>query len=81
MRRAYYGLRDGNRMVCVRDGDFKLSVCLDPTPREGALYDLAADPHELVNLYDRPALADCQARLLSEIITFAGLTPPLGKDD
>ena len=65
-------------MVLARDGHWKLSVCLDPQPGEGMLCNLTDDPLELVNLYDTPACADIQARLLRQIVAFAGDDPPLG---
>ena len=33
----------------------------------GELYDLAADPHELHNLWDQPAAAELRARLMKEL--------------
>jgi len=68
-------------MVLVRDGDWKLSVCLDPRPGEGMLCHLGDDPLELVNLYDRPQHAGVRERLLREIVAFAGQERPLGIDE
>jgi hypothetical protein len=39
-----------------------------PATGEHELYDLAADPRELENLYGRPEVADVQARLESRML-------------
>ncbi len=45
-----FGIRHDDRLVMVRDGNWKLSMCLDPTPHDSALYNLGTDPFELTNL-------------------------------
>ena len=47
-------------MVCLREGRYKLMLCAVDPPM---LYDLEADPHELVNLANAPDHADTLARL------------------
>jgi len=47
-------------MAMVREGDFKLAVSGDDPVQ---LFDLAHDPHELVNLADNPAHAQTRQRL------------------
>lgn len=44
-----FGIRPHDRLVMVRDGSWKLSVCLDPEPGELMLVDLASDPDERTN--------------------------------
>lgn len=51
----------GQSLRTVPSAMQKLTV--DPTPGAGEMYDLAADPHELDNLWDRPADAGMQAAL------------------
>ncbi|MBZ4023372.1 choline-sulfatase [Rhodobacter sp. TJ_12] len=47
-------------LVCLRDGRYKIMLCDADPP---LLYDLEADPQELVNLANDPAHADTLARL------------------
>jgi arylsulfatase A-like enzyme len=51
----------------LRHGDHKLIVQHGPPatdrPRTGELYDLAADPHELRNLWNDPAAATTRIEL------------------
>ena len=42
------------RLVMVRDGNWKLSACLDPQVHDLALHDLAGDPYERRNLANDP---------------------------
>ena len=51
----------GLSLRTVRTRDHKLTV--DLTSGAGELYDLRADPHELVNLYDEPAAREVRAEL------------------
>jgi hypothetical protein len=51
----------------VRDGRWKLSVCLNPRINDGALYDLDADPCELTNLYEVPGHEETVQTLLGLI--------------
>lgn len=44
-------IKPDDRLIMVRDGDWKLSVRLQPEPGDGALYHLAEDPYETHNLY------------------------------
>ena len=53
----------GNQKM-VRVGDWKLIYDM---MGYGQLYNLAADPHELNNLFDRPGTAPIQARLVQEL--------------
>jgi len=55
------------RLVMVRDGDWKLSLCLDPEVHDVALYNLTEDPHEIVNLADDPSCAGQRERLIALI--------------
>lgn len=50
-------------LVSLRDGDWKLVLCEADAPM---LYNLAEDPHELVNLAADPAHAAVFARLLAQ---------------
>ncbi|MBN1350232.1 sulfatase-like hydrolase/transferase [candidate division KSB1 bacterium] len=62
-------LQHSGRLVLVRDGDWKLSACLDPEPHDFALYHLAEDPFELENLADDPNHAGQKEHLLHLILT------------
>lgn len=62
----------GVHVTMLRTGPHKLVVHHgDPVtarPREGELYDLAADPGELDNLWDDPAAAGLRARLTEQLV-------------
>jgi arylsulfatase A-like enzyme len=62
-----FGTRHEDKLVMVRDGRWKLSICLNPEISDGALYDLEADPCELVNLYGMPVHEEMVQRLLGLI--------------
>ena len=47
---APYGVAHKGRLVMVRDGDWKLSLCLDPRPHDLCLNNLGDDPYEQHNL-------------------------------
>lgn len=47
------------RLVMVRDGDWKLSACVDPAIHDVTLHNLHRDPHERQNLAADPS---CRAR-------------------
>jgi choline-sulfatase len=50
-------------LVGIRDGRFKLSLCVKDPPM---LYDLDADPHELNNLAENPDYAEVLASLKAQ---------------
>jgi arylsulfatase A-like enzyme len=52
--------------MMVRTGTHKLWY--DHRSRDGELYDLAADPDELENLYDRPEHADLRRQLFERML-------------
>lgn len=54
-------------MKMVRLGDWKL--CLDMMG-SGELYNLAADPHELKNLYGSPSAGEPQMRMMEELLAW-----------
>ena len=58
-----FEIRHDDRLVMVREGDWKLSLCMDPEPFDGALYNLAEDPYEVESLYGRPGYKDVEDRL------------------
>jgi arylsulfatase A-like enzyme len=60
-----FGIRLDDRLVLVRDGRWKLSVCLDPEPVDVVLFDLERDPAERENRADDPEVADVRERLLA----------------
>ncbi len=60
-----FDLRPDDRLVMVRDGPWKLTLCLDPEPCDVVLVDLDADPAERVNRADDPAVADVRDRLIA----------------
>lgn len=51
----------------VRKDNWKLTFDMQGV---GCLYDLAADPSEMVNLYDQPGLSDIRQELLEELLTW-----------
>ena len=55
------------RLVMVRDGDWKLSLCLDPEVHDAALYNLTEDPDEILNLSDDASCAGQRERLIALI--------------
>ncbi len=68
-----FKMRPDDRLVMVRDGRWKLSLCFPAEPgpslhpTDGALFNLHADPHELTNLYGHPQHPAIQNRLTSLI--------------
>jgi arylsulfatase A-like enzyme len=63
-----FGVRPKDRLVMVRDGAWKLTVCLDPEPGELVLVDLAHDPGERVNRADDPTVDNVRDRLLALVV-------------
>ena len=57
-------IQHDGRLVMVRDGDWKLSVCLDPEPHDITLHNLAEDPLERVNLAEDDACRNRRGELL-----------------
>lgn len=53
-------------VTLVREDDFKLVHFIDSD--EGQLFNLAADPDELDNLWDDPEHAEIKRRLVDEIL-------------
>lgn len=51
----------------VRKGDWKLTWDMEGT---GALYNLATDPVEMVNLFGQPAHGAIQHELMAELLTW-----------
>lgn len=72
---ASFNVRPDDRLVLVRDGDWKLSVAMTPDPDEGALYHLKDDPHERRNLFDDPSSAGVRDRLTQLILEHLGESP------
>ena len=62
-----FRIRHDDRLVMVRDENWKLSLCMDPEPHDGALYNLTDDPMELTNLYGRSEIHPVQQRLTDAI--------------
>ncbi|MBI4556203.1 MAG: sulfatase-like hydrolase/transferase [Candidatus Hydrogenedentes bacterium] len=62
-----FNVRHDDRLVMVRDGNWKLSLCLDTYGGDGTLYDLADDPYEQRNLYNVDGYYKVQ-RKLTELI-------------
>jgi arylsulfatase A-like enzyme len=56
-----------NRVVMVRDGDWKLSWCPDVPTEKGELVNLKQDPYEQNNLYGQPESREVQERLIGLI--------------
>jgi hypothetical protein len=51
----------------VREGDWKLSLCMDPVPHDGALYNLTEDPYERTNLFHDKEYGKIQHELTRRI--------------
>ena len=62
-----FDMRPDDRLVMVRRGPWKLSVCLDVEGRDGALHNLDDDPCERINLYGREQYAGVQRELAALI--------------
>jgi choline-sulfatase len=60
-----FEIRERDRLLMVRDGAWKLTLCLDPEPCDVVLVDLDADPAERVNRAGDPDVADVRERLLA----------------
>lgn len=66
-----FRMRHDDRLVMVRDGAWKLSLCFPATSEgyeDGALYHLESDPYERDNRYGRPEHVDVQQRLTRLIL-------------
>ena len=50
-------------MVCLREGQYKLTLCLADPPQ---LFDLDTDPHETTNIAENPVHADVFQRLVEQ---------------
>lgn len=66
---AHYGIRtDRYKLVYYYGDGLGLAGTSDqPTPPEWELFDLAADPHELVNVYDQPGYRQITRELVEEL--------------
>lgn len=62
-----FEMRPDDRLVLVREGDWRLSCCLDPEPHDLDLCNLAEDPLERTNLHGAPGTGEIEARLLALI--------------
>ena len=63
-----FGIRPEDRLVMVREGNWKLTLCVDPEPGDGGLYDLAEDPYERQNLYRQPEYQEVEERLTTLVL-------------
>ena len=82
---GYRDHRDDDRLVMIRDGDFKLIVFHDPADpekfagrREGSLYNLGTDPGETRNLFTGTKHQATIDRLLASITKRDGSHEPIG---
>lgn len=64
-----------SRLVMVRDGDWKLTVCPDSPQEPGELVNLADDPHEQHNLYGSATAQAQQERLWTLVREHIAGTP------
>jgi arylsulfatase A-like enzyme len=71
-----FEIRERDRLLMVRDGTWKLTLCLDPEPCDLVLVDLDSDPNERVNRSDDPAVWDVRDRLLALALDHVS-DPPL----
>lgn len=71
-RNSGHGYDPAVLVTMLRTGDHKLVLLhgapATDRPREGELYDLNADPGELVNLFDDPGAADLRAELTEQLV-------------
>jgi choline-sulfatase len=66
-----------NRVVMVRDGQWKLCVCVDDETEKGELIDLGNDPLEQHNVYGQEKYAAIQQKLLQAVTAhIAGTEKP-----
>jgi len=56
-----------NRVIMVRDGDWKLSWCADVPSEKGELINLRKDPYEQNNLYGLKETSEVQEKMLALI--------------
>lgn len=63
-----FGIRPHDRLLMIREGGWKLTLCLDPEPCELMLVDLGSDPTEQVNRADDPTASRVRDRLLASAI-------------
>lgn len=61
------------RLVLVRDGRLKLSLCLDPKPHDVFMTDLSKDPYETVNVCGDPAYRAERDRLIDCVFNGLGV--------
>jgi arylsulfatase A-like enzyme len=59
-----FRIRPEDRLVMVREGEWKLSLAFTPDPADGALYNLSSDPYERQNLWNDPESKEAQQRLV-----------------
>jgi arylsulfatase A-like enzyme len=59
-----FEIRERDRLLMVRDGAWKLTLCLDPEPCDFVLVDLESDPAERVNRADDQAVSEVRDRLI-----------------
>ncbi len=63
------------RLVMVREGNWKLTVCVDESNESGELINLSADPFEQQNLWGKPGNREIQEHLMALIDTHITETP------
>lgn len=62
-----FEMRPNDRLVMVREGQWKLSLCMDPKPHDEVLCNLEQDPYEQHNLYGQKETKSIQNRLVKLI--------------
>jgi choline-sulfatase len=60
-----FDIRPQDRLVMVREGSWKLSLCLDPEPAQLWLVDLDSDPDERLDRASDSSVSDVRDRLLA----------------
>ena len=63
-----FDVRHDDPLVMIRDGKWKLSLCLNAEGGDGSLHDLDADPSEAVNLFDDPRHLGVREELRAKIL-------------
>ena len=63
-----FGFTHAGRLVMVREGPWKLTACLDPSPHDLTLHNLEEDPFERTNLADSPACRERRDELLNKAV-------------
>lgn len=63
-----FDIKPYDRLVMVREGNWKLSACLDPEIQDMTLHNMEWDPHQRNNLYGDEAYGELAEHLLGLVL-------------